>query len=111
MSRLLVFGRTGQVARELARLTPEAGFEARYLGRDEADLTDPEACARAIRNSGADAVINAAAHTAVDRAESEPELAQLINALAPAAMARATACSATTVRGEPKNTIRICRPM
>ncbi len=91
MSRLLVFGRTGQVARELARLTPEAGFEARYLGRDEADLTDPEACARAIRNSGADAVINAAAHTAVDRAESEPELAQLINALAPAAMARATA--------------------
>ncbi len=91
MSRLLVFGRTGQVARELARLTPEAGFEARYLGRDEADLTDPEACARAIRNSGADAVINAAAHTAVDRAESEPELAQLINALAPAAMAQATA--------------------
>ncbi len=87
MSRLLVFGRTGQVARELARLAPEA----RYLGRDEADLTDPEACARAIRDSGCTAVINAAAHTAVDRAESEPDLARLINAAAPAAMAQATA--------------------
>lgn len=87
MSRLLVFGRTGQVARELARLAPEA----RFLGRDEADLTDPEACARAIRDSGCTAVINAAAHTAVDRAESEPDLAHLINARAPAAMADATA--------------------
>ena len=57
MSRLLVFGRTGQVARERARLAPEA----RYLGRDEADLTDPEACARAIREAGCQAVINAAA--------------------------------------------------
>ncbi|WP_374637516.1 dTDP-4-dehydrorhamnose reductase [Paracoccus sp. (in: a-proteobacteria)] len=87
MSRLLVFGRTGQVARELARLAPEA----RYLGRDQADLTDPEACARVIRDSGCAAVINAAAHTAVDRAESEPDLARQINAAAPAAMAQATA--------------------
>ncbi len=87
MSRLLVFGRTGQVARELARLAPEA----RFLGRDEADLTDPDACARAIRNSACSAVINAAAHTAVDRAESEPDLARLVNAEAPAAMAHAAA--------------------
>lgn len=87
MSGLLVFGRSGQVARELARLAPEA----RYLGRDEADLSDPEACARVIAASGCRAIINAAAHTAVDRAESEPELARLINAGAPAAMARAAA--------------------
>ena len=87
MNGLLVFGKTGQVARELARLVPEA----RFLGRDQADLTDPDACLQAIRDSGCHAVINAAAHTAVDRAESEPDLARLINAEAPAAMARAAA--------------------
>ena len=68
---ILVFGRTGQVARELQRLAPEA----RFLGREAADLSDPGACARAIREAadrGAlGAVINAAAYTAVDRAEEE----------------------------------------
>ena len=87
MSNLLVFGRTGQVAMDLARLAPEAIF----LGRDHADLTDPAACAAAIRASGCRAVINAAAYTAVDRAESEPEIARLVNADAPAAMAQAAA--------------------
>ena len=87
MSSLLVFGRTGQVARELARLAPGA----RFLGRDDADLTNPEACAAAIRASGCDAVINAAAYTAVDRAETEPDLARAVNAAAPAAMAGAAA--------------------
>lgn len=85
MRGLVVFGSTGQVAREVARLAPEA----RFLGRDEADLTDPDACARAI--SGAGAVLNAAAYTAVDRAEAEPQTAHAVNALAPAAMARAAA--------------------
>ena len=75
------------MARELARLAPEA----RFLGRDEADLSDPDACARAIRESGCQAVINAAAYTAVDRAETEPDLAGQINAAAPAAMASAAA--------------------
>jgi len=84
---LLVFGQSGQVAQELARLAPQA----RFLARAEADLSDPEACAAAIRASGCAAVLNAAAHTAVDRAESEPELAHRINAEAPAAMARACA--------------------
>lgn len=87
MTALLVFGRTGQVATELARLAPDAVF----LGRDLADLADPAACAAAIRASGARVVINAAAYTAVDRAESEPELARLVNADAPAAMASAAA--------------------
>lgn len=84
---LLVFGRTGQVAQELARLVPQA----RFLSRAQADLSDPAACAAAIRASGAAAVLNAAAHTGVDRAESEPDLARRINAEAPAAMARACA--------------------
>ncbi len=85
--RLLVFGSTGQVARELARRAPDA----RFLSREEADLTDPAACAAAIAAGDAQAVINAAAYTAVDKAESEPDLARTINAEAPAAMARAAA--------------------
>jgi len=84
--RILVFGKTGQVATELAR---QAGVVA--LGRDQADLSDPDACAAIIRETDADAVINAAAYTAVDKAEDEEELATLINGTAPAAMAKAAA--------------------
>ena len=47
--RLLVFGRTGQVARELAATCAERGIAADFLGRDEADLTEPMACARLYR--------------------------------------------------------------
>ena len=88
--RLLVFGHTGQVARELARACP-ADWQMQTLDRADADLSDPAACAQAVRDHDADAVINAAAYTAVDRAETEPELAQVINAEAPAAMAKAAA--------------------
>lgn len=84
---ILVFGQTGQVARELARLSPEA----RCLGRDQADLSDPAACAAAIRSHAPRAVINAAAYTAVDRAEEEEPLANTINGHAPAAMAQVCA--------------------
>lgn len=84
---LLVFGRTGQVAVELARRAPDAVF----LGRLEADLGDPEACARAIRTHLPAAVINAAAYTAVDRAEEEEALATRINGIAPGVMAQACA--------------------
>ena len=88
--RLLVFGRTGQVATELMRLAgPNLLMTA--LGRDEADLADPEACAAAVRGAEADAVVNAAAYTAVDRAEAEEDLATVINGAAPGAMARAAA--------------------
>ena len=87
MQGLLVFGRTGQVARELAALAPEATF----LGRDRADLTDPAACAAAIRAARPRAVINAAAYTAVDRAETDADTARLVNADAPTAMAQACA--------------------
>ena len=83
---ILVFGSTGQVATELRRQA-----EVTALGRAEADLSDPQACAAAIRAHGPDLVINAAAHTAVDRAEEEEALATAINGAAPAAMARACA--------------------
>ncbi len=85
--KLLVFGRTGQVATELARLVPEATF----LGRGDADLAAPETCAGAVRAHAPDAVINAAAYTAVDRAEEERDLAFAVNGAAPGAMARAAA--------------------
>ena len=61
------------------------------LDRTEADLSDPHTCAARIADADADVVINAAAYTAVDRAETEPDLAMAINGTAPAAMARAAA--------------------
>lgn len=88
--KILVFGKTGQVATELRR--QGAGrAELRALGRDEANLADPGACAAIIEQADADIIINAAAYTAVDRAEEEESLATVINAEAPAAMARAAA--------------------
>lgn len=83
----LIFGQSGQVARELARILPDAVF----LGRDRADLSDPAACAAAIRTHKPRAVINAAAWTAVDAAEAEEDSAMVVNGAAPAAMARACA--------------------
>lgn len=85
--RVLVFGKTGQVAQELQRLLPAAIF----LGREAADLSNPDACAQAIRESDSAVVINAAAWTAVDKAETEEAAATVVNGEAPAAMARACA--------------------
>ena len=85
--KLLIFGQTGQVARELARIAPDATF----LGRDKADLLDPAACAAAIAASDAQAILNAAAWTAVDKAETEEAAATTVNGDAPTAMARAAA--------------------
>ena len=83
---ILVFGKTGQVATEL-----QLQADVTALDRHAADLSDPASCAAAIREHRPDVVINAAAYTAVDRAEEEPDLAQMINAQAPAAMAQACA--------------------
>lgn len=84
---ILVFGSTGQVASELKAILPDA----RFLSRSEADLADPESCGDAIRRFSPQAVINAAAYTAVDKAESEEDIALRINGDAPGAMARACA--------------------
>jgi dTDP-4-dehydrorhamnose reductase len=88
---LLVVGRTGQLALSLAERAPEHAIEAIFLGRSEVDLSDLEGLRAAIANSGARTIINAAAYTAVDQAESEPDLARRINALAPGAIAEAAA--------------------
>ncbi|MCV6584636.1 MAG: dTDP-4-dehydrorhamnose reductase [Marinibacterium sp.] len=83
---ILAFGRSGQVATELQSLA-----DVTALGRDQADLSDPAACAAAIHSHSPDAVINAAAYTAVDKAEDEEPLATTINGDAPAQMALACA--------------------
>lgn len=84
---LLVFGKTGQVARALAVRAPEAVF----LGRDTVDLAEPQTCSAAIAAHRPSAVINAAAYTAVDRAEDEEARATRINGAAPTAMAHTCA--------------------
>lgn len=88
--KVLIFGETGQVARELARRAP-AGVQTICLPRSAADLSDPNACATAIAAADCDVVINAAAWTAVDKAETEEAAATVVNRDAPAAMARACA--------------------
>ncbi len=80
--KILMFGATGQVAREVRRQA-----EVIALGRDDADLTRPEECRAAIEAHAPDAVINAAAYTAVDRAEEHEATAFLVNCEAPKAMA------------------------
>ncbi|MGK7651233.1 dTDP-4-dehydrorhamnose reductase [Roseovarius sp. B08] len=85
--KILVFGTNGQVATELRRAAPDAFF----LGRDQADLSDPDTCSAAILAHRPDVIINAAAYTAVDRAEEEEALAHTINGTAPRRMAEAAA--------------------
>ncbi len=89
--KALVFGHSGQVATELRRRAPTHGISVEALDRSQADLSDPQSCVDAIRSTDADVIINAAAYTAVDRAEDEPQLARVINGDTPGAMARAAA--------------------
>jgi dTDP-4-dehydrorhamnose reductase len=88
--RILVTGREGQLVRSLierARGNPD--FEIVALGRPELDLERPETLAAPVRAVAPDLLINAAAYTAVDQAEDEPDRARIVNAEAPAALAAA----------------------
>jgi dTDP-4-dehydrorhamnose reductase len=90
--RVLLFGKNGQVGSHLQAVLEPFG-EVIAFGRSDVDLSDSGAVAQAVRDARPHVVINAAAYTAVDRAESEPELAEAVNAEAPGAMARAAAAS------------------
>lgn len=81
-SRILLLGSTGQVGRELQSCFAEFG-ELTCADRSVADLSHPEDLRSLIRRVAPQVILNAAAYTAVDRAESEPELAMAINAEAP----------------------------
>jgi dTDP-4-dehydrorhamnose reductase len=85
--KILVLGRSGQVATHLRELLPEA----EYWGRAEFDLVKPAGLTAAIERFEPSVIVNAAAYTAVDKAEREPDLAWRINAEAPEMMARAAA--------------------
>jgi dTDP-4-dehydrorhamnose reductase len=88
--KLLVLGRDGQVGTALTKILAPLG-EIVALGRDGADLSQPDRLTALVAREQPDVIINAAAYTAVDKAESEPELARLVNTEAPAALARAAA--------------------
>jgi dTDP-4-dehydrorhamnose reductase len=86
--RILVFGRTGQLARELGGYAWPAGVSVIQADRGHCDLARVDEVRRAIEQAKPDVVINAAAYTSVDRAETEEPLARSINAIAPGAMAQ-----------------------
>ncbi|MBV9062552.1 MAG: dTDP-4-dehydrorhamnose reductase [Alphaproteobacteria bacterium] len=88
---VLVLGRRGQLARELERACWPAGWQPQFAGRDRIDLAKPEQAGARVAGEYPGLVINAAAYTAVDQAESEPEIAMRINGQAPVAIARACA--------------------
>lgn len=89
--QILQFGTTGQLGVELLRQAPGHDVSVTALSRAEADLSDPAACAAKVRAARPDIVVIAAAHTAVDLAESETDLARAINATTPGAIAAAAA--------------------
>ena len=87
--KILVTGREGQVARSLAERN--GAHELVFAARPDLDLADPASIARTIEATRPDLVISAAAYTAVDQAEYEPELAMAINGEAPGHIGRAAA--------------------
>jgi dTDP-4-dehydrorhamnose reductase len=106
VTRVLLFGRSGQVGGELVRQfrlrtgtcsatvagaapLPQPAYELTALDRTSCDLSDPDAVHAAIARAKPQVIVNAAAWTAVDRAEAEPDACHRINADAPAAMAAA----------------------
>ncbi|MBM3387506.1 MAG: dTDP-4-dehydrorhamnose reductase [Betaproteobacteria bacterium] len=91
--KILLLGKNGQLGWELQRSLAVLG-ELTALDRHSVpcgDLAQAQALAQTVRLLRPDVIVNAAAHTAVDKAESEPELARTLNAHAPAALAQAAA--------------------
>jgi dTDP-4-dehydrorhamnose reductase len=88
--KVLLTGAAGQLGQALMASLP-AGVTLTACTRVELDLRDPQACRAAVLRHEPEWVLNAGAYTAVDKAESEPELAQAVNAGAPAAFAAALA--------------------
>ena len=88
--RILVFGKTGQVGSGLSRDLLEVG-SVRCVGRETADLTDLAAVENVIQEEQPSVIVNAAAYTHVDQAETDKEAAHLVNAKAPAVMAEMAA--------------------
>ncbi|MEQ1806698.1 MAG: sugar nucleotide-binding protein, partial [Burkholderiaceae bacterium] len=93
--KLLLLGKNGQVGWELQRSLAPLGelvaLDFDSPGPLRADFSQPEQLAATVRAVAPDVIVNAAAHTAVDKCESEPDLARAINATGPAVLAREAA--------------------
>ena len=88
---VLVIGREGQLARALMDAAWPDGMRLTAVGRPDIDLVHADSIPRALDRAAPDLVINAAAYTAVDKAETEPLAAQAVNALGPEVVARTCA--------------------
>lgn len=86
-STILVFGKDGQVGKALQQCSSDLNITAIFLGRSECDLSNPEDIRTVLNRYQPQIIINASAYTAVDKAESEPDLAKAINSTAPQIMA------------------------
>lgn len=85
--RVAVTGKTGQIVTSLIKRGAVAGHEVIALGRPELDLADPASVARALEAAAPDIIVSAAAYTAVDKAESESDLAFAVNGAGAGAVA------------------------
>ncbi|MEP5779870.1 MAG: sugar nucleotide-binding protein, partial [Hyphomicrobiales bacterium] len=85
--KILVLGKNGQVASSLAELSDGLIFHDRH----SADFTNPQSCVELVEAFEGDVIVNAAAYTNVEKAESEEELASLINGTTPGAIAKCAA--------------------
>ncbi|MEK8034664.1 dTDP-4-dehydrorhamnose reductase [Ideonella sp. DXS29W] len=98
--KILLFGKDGQVGWELQRALAPLG-EVVAVDHDSAELhgdfSRPEALAATVRAVQPEVIVNAAAHTAVDKAESEPDFARALNATAPGVIAREAAALGATL--------------
>jgi dTDP-4-dehydrorhamnose reductase len=86
LSRILITGTSGQLGFELMECLAGQG-EVIAAGRERMDLSRPDSIRRAVREIEPDLIVNAAAYTAVDQAESDPELAMAVNGIAPGILA------------------------
>ncbi|EAW38123.1 dTDP-4-dehydrorhamnose reductase [Lyngbya sp. PCC 8106] len=87
MRHILLIGKDGQLGQELQQVLAPLG-EIKSVGRDSLDLANPEAIAKMVAEVKPDLIVNAAAYTAVDKAETEQNLAQAINSTAPGILAK-----------------------
>ncbi len=101
--RVLLLGKDGQLGRALQialraeRIQKQDGFEVTALGRAELDFAEPAEVRAAVERYRPELVVNAAAYTAVDRAESEPELAMRVNAESVGALGEAAKAAGARV--------------
>ena len=91
MRKILIFGANGMTGWELAQRAPGWQLDVAALSREEADITDARAVEQAVNAARPHIVLNAAAYTAVDKAESEPDVAMSVNSDGAENVARAAA--------------------